>query len=324
MNEGTASMESQITPQAPATSRRPPRPPAWLRYVALALMPALVVGLLIYFLTGGSTEDRAAGIVDGFIRLGEDEGENTQSFIGKLPPGFPAEFPNYASAQVVVSFTITSTTGTNYFVLFSTAEKPEKVLAFYQDKLNDEPWQVEAATASADFIGLLFSRPDNANVQGQIRMHHSELDNKTTLFLTYQDVAAVSSDQQTKPFVLQPSRPLPSGFPSDVPIYKDKESTVIETSFSRGAGGTSFLITFITKDGQSAVVNFYRQEFQKRGWTVTDSTQGGLFAQGIDFSDGPRRELQGTIVTDVFDGDTSYTRIDMQLQVSSARRRSGN
>src|SRR3990172_8827428 len=152
---------------------------AWLPYVALALVPAIIVGVLVFALKGGGGTDRAAGVIDGFIRLGPSEEGTVQSFAGKLPPGFPADFPRYAGAKVVVSFLIQSQQGSNYFAILGTSDAPERVLSFYQDRLDKDPWQVEIARASDEFSGLRFSRPDNADVEGDVSVHRSDLDART-------------------------------------------------------------------------------------------------------------------------------------------------
>ena len=86
----------------------------------------------------------------------------------------------------------------------------------------------------------------------------------------------------TKPFVVTPSRPLPTGFPNDVPIYKGQrsETVVTDTYFERASGATQYVISFLTKDNQDQVIGFYRGEFQRKGWTVRDPTQGNQGNRG--------------------------------------------
>ncbi len=323
---------SQAEPEATSPSPRPHTSgiPRWLPYFALAVVPAVIVGLAVYASNGGGTSDggggNAAGIVDGFLRLGGDSSGGTiESFRGKTPPDFPKDIAAYPGAQPVVSFLIKSTDGTNYFVILGTSDTPDKVVAFYQQKLDAAPWQVEIGRSSADFDGIRFSRPDNADVQGDVSVHRSDLDARTSIFLSYQDVSKTgASNVPDKPFVLGKSRDLPPGFPSDMPIYKGKgESTVISTYYERGAGSTNFLVSFLTKDSQDDIVAFYRKEFQTRRWTVTDSkpTRSSSFVLGIDFTDGPKQLIQGSVNTDSFQDDADYRRVDLRLQVSSSRGR---
>ena len=78
----------------------------------------------------------------------------------------------------------------------------------------------------------------------------------------------------------------------------------------------------MTKDSQNDVIDFYTEEFSKRGWTVNDSATGLTgFALGIDFSEGTSQSLTGRIQADDFDQDDSFTKVDLYVQVSSSRGR---
>jgi hypothetical protein len=191
--------------------------------------------------------------------------------------------------------------------VLSTKDSVDEVYNFYLEELDDDPWQVEVARSSADFVGMRFVRPDNADIEGDVTINHSDLDNTTSIFVTVQDLAATATGN-TPPFQLQPSRPLPTGFPRDVPIFKGREeSTVIDT--------------YVTKDSPRDILSYYRQEFQGRGWTVTDSdTTENSFATGIDFTDGPQNQLTGSVSIDSFEQDSSYNRVDIFLSVTGSRR----
>ena len=297
--------------------------PRWLPLLGLAVVPAFIVGAIVFALRGGGSADRAAGVLDGFIYPNVADEGTLDSLRGKLPAGFPKDFPQYRGADIVASFTIDSGQGLLYLVIYNTSARPNDVASFYQQKLDADPWQVEAAQIDEKLSRMLFSRPDNADVQGDISIHRSDLDGRTSIFVSYQDLAATRRGSNDTTFSLGPSRTLPPGFPSDVPIYKGKEaSTVTETFFQRGSGTTTFIITFLTKNSQDDVVDFYRDAFEKKGWTVTDSAIGNRgFQISIDFSDGSAQEIQGSIRADSFEDDASYTKVDMLLQVSSRRNR---
>ena len=86
-------------------------------------------------------------------------------------------------------------------------------------------------------------------------------------------------------------------------------------------GNTQYIVSFLTKDNQDDVLNFYKGEFQKRSWTVNDSAMGNTgFALSIDFKD-PKNEVQGTIKTDAFQDDPTYTKVDVLVQVAANRGR---
>jgi hypothetical protein len=293
-------------------------------------VPALVVGLVVYFFAGegdGSGDGDTADVLEALISGG---GGDTPSFRGKLPPGFPEDFPPYQNGEVTVSFLLESQqqgAGARYLVFIKTDDTAEEVYAYYTQELDKEPWQVEVARSSEDLTAMLFSRPDNPDIEGEVRVHQSDSGGDTIIYLTVDNVAAsAASNIPEKPFALGTSRPLPPAFPSDIPIYKGKaDSTIVLTQFGRGGGMNNFLVSFLTKDSDIDVLEYYRKEFQRRGWTVTDSaiespTSGAL---GIDFTDGQRQEIRGSVSADSFEDDASYTRVDLELEVS-ARRGRGN
>jgi hypothetical protein len=184
---------------------------------------------------------------------------------------------------------------------------------------------VEIAQSSEDLTGVRFTRPDDANVQGDVTIFESELEERTSVYVSYQDISKKATGGSNRQFVLGASRPLPKPFPEDVPIYQGKsgESTVRETILQRAAGNNNMIVSFLTKDGQTDVMNFYRNEFGKRGWTVTDTPSEGAtsFAVSIDFTDGNAQQIVGTVRADSFDLDSAYTQVDLILQVKATRGR---
>jgi hypothetical protein len=305
--------------------------PRWLPFLLIAIIPAAIVGVLVFVLagsdSGGGGSGGAAGIVDGLIRLGPSDQGSVTSYKDQLPPGFSTDFPIYAGAQIVVSESIASAQGTSFFIVLSTSDPASKVYDFYSGALDKDPWQVEIGRASNDFTGLRFSRPDNADVTGDITLYQSKLDNRTAVFLSYQDVSqSPSPSASTEPFAVGVSRPLPTGFPKDVPIYAGSTpSTVVDTYFERQPGGQAFIVSFLTKDSADKVIAYYKKQFGDRGWTVTDSTNtsASSFAIGIDFDDGNKQSIQGSVSADAFPDDASYTKVDLLVQVTSAHT-SGN
>src|SRR5207247_143120 len=130
----------------------------------------------------------------------------------RVPDGFPSEFPLYKGNKPVTSFTIASQDGTTYFLVFGVKDKPDSILSYYLSQLDKDPWQVEAMQSSDEFTGIVFSRPDNADLEGNIRIGRSELDNSTSIFVSIQDTSrsSKSSSSSQKPFKLGASRPLPA------------------------------------------------------------------------------------------------------------------
>ena len=326
MNEESSARPEPSLPASTAPSAAAPakKLPPWLPFLAFAVVPAAVVGILVYALAGGKSNDSAGAVLDGFFRQGSPS-ESIRSYQGKVPPDFPSEFPIYRGADVYASFIILGeqNRGANYFVILGTNATADAVYNYYLDRLARDPWQVEIARASTEFTGMRFTRPDDADVSGDVTIHHSELDKRTTIYVSYQDLTAAAAPE-APPFVLGKSRALPPNFPNDVAIYDAKtgDAVITDTYFERAPGGTSYIITFVTRDSQDDVISAYREEFEKKGWQVKDSTTANSgFQLGIDFTDGPNSLLQGSVLADVFEEDADYTKVDLLLQVSSNRSR---
>jgi hypothetical protein len=320
------------TPQGsyPDTSKPAAKPrrrlPGWLPLVLLAVVPAVVVGALVWALAGdGGGDEGAAGALEGILRPPSDPNTQIDSFKGEVPPDFPDDFPLYSDGKVVVSLEILSDEGTSYFVVMNTKDPTDEVYDFYRAELDDDPWQVEIGQSSAELTGVRFLRPDNPDVSGTVIIHRSDLDDTTSIYVSFEDVAAaISPGSADNPFNLGASRPLPPGFPNDVPIYSSRgnNSVVVDTYFERGGGGQIFRVSFLTKDSSDDVIKYYTDEFKGRGWTATDSTgqSATSFALSLNFADN-NQSLQGQITADSFENDAAYTKVDMVVQVTGARSR---
>jgi hypothetical protein len=293
------------------------------------VIPAAIVGLAVYFLAGdgGGNNNNVAGVLDGFFRQGSSQ-ENVESVAGRVPPGFPEEFPIYEGAEVYGGYKILAEDGSDltYITVIGSDDDIETVYDYYVEMLGEDPWQVEGAQSASEFTGIRFSRPDDADVGGLVALSRSDLDNRTTIIVSLQDLTPDSADRPSgRNFILGATKPLPPNFPSDVPIYQGKngrESVVTDTAFQRAPGGSSYAVSFLTRDSQDDVIAAYRGEFEGKGWEVVDSeTADTGFQLGIDFQDGPRQLVQGTVLADVFDADASYTKVDLLVQVSSSRGR---
>jgi hypothetical protein len=337
---GDSSGPAAFTPTSPSASPPSPRSvtvtvprfPSWLKLVGLALIPAVVVGAIVYAVFGGdsgsqtSNNGLAAAVVDGFLRLGGDDPSTPiQAFTATLPPGYPNDLPVYPGGSIIASFSLKSAQGVTYFVLYSSLDPVRKIMSFFSDKLDKDPWQVEGAQNSTSSTALHFSKPSNPDIDGSLSVNHSDLDPSTTIYLSINDSSSDAQRSAPQPkFTPSPSLPLPAGFDnSGVPIFKGAAASIVtDTLFQKDSGSTSFLVSFITRSAQGDVIDFYRSEFQKKGWTVTDSKpqSSSSFALGIDFTDGSSKNVQGTISADVFPSDRNFTKVDMQVHVNSKSR----
>ena len=85
----------------------------------------------------------------------------------------------------------------------------------------------------------------------------------------------------------------------------------------REPAAESFLLVFLTRDRRDDVLDFYRTEFQKYGWTLQDGEQLGV-QQQTNFRDSAG-DIQGTILLDAFDRDPRYTEVNVQFRQSPSR-----
>ncbi len=332
MNEESTS-EPQAAPDAPESASSPPPPtavggglPAWLPYFLLAVVPAVVVGVLVFVFTGSSSNGggNAVAILEMFYAPPEDSNTSVDSFKGVLPPDFPAEFPLFGNSEPVASFVVATPRGKTFTAVLTSSATAREIFAFYSDELDAEPWQVEAGQTGSQVTGIRFARPDDPDVSGVVIVSHSELDNRTVIQIVYEDLAgALTAGTGPTVPLLGESRPLPLGFPETVPIYGvNDETIVIDSGFQRGQGGQLFAVTFLTLDSPDDVIDFYRGEFEALDWMVVDSTSTDIssFALGIEFDDGGEN-LSGQVTADTYEEDADYTRVDLSVQASG---RTGN
>lgn len=297
--------------------------PAWLPYLLIAVVPAVIVGILVYVFAGGNGggNGNAAGILEAFLAPAEDSNTRVVSYEGSMPDDFPAEFPLFGGADAVVSFAVTTPNGTTYRAIMTSSAPADEVFSYYRDALDSDPWQVEIGQIGAQVTGVQFTRPDDANVSGVVIVNESGIDDQTVIQVVYENLSE-SLTPGTGPSVpaLGQSRPLPPGLPEEVPIYgQDADTIVIDSGFQRGAGGQVFAVSFLTPDSPDDVIDFYRDELESVGWTVTDSTNTDTtsFAVAVEFDDG-QNLTSGQVIADTYEEDATYTRVDLVVQVSNA------
>jgi hypothetical protein len=323
--EPTPLPETESTPPPPSSPTSAPKGfslPMWLPLFLLAVIPALIVGIAVALVAGGgsssSDDGQAAAIIDGFIHSSPSSDQDITSYKKQLPPGFPKDFPAYPGAKIVGSFGITGSDSTNYFAVLSSSDDPSKVYDFYLQRLDKDPWQVQISATSDQFTGVRFTQPAEPDIAGEVALHRSTLDKRTNIYVTFQDSSTPDVKKPDPNFNPGQSRALPSSFPGDVPIYKGKTpTTVTETYMERSPGSIDYVITALTKDSQDDVVSFYKQEFDKKGWTVTDSTDKSKgLAIGMDFADSAKK-FTGSVAADTYDKDDKFTKVDLYVTANT-------
>lgn len=302
-------------PPPPAPRRRLPW--AWLGAVAVVGLAAAAGGWLASSLmSDGGGDDHAQATVSSVINAfsaGQD-GTVTRRYEGALPPGLPGDIPSYPDADVVSSIAQIGEEDVAYLVVFHTADGADDVIAHFDDRLAEDPWQVDAGRDRQDGDLRQFSKIDDPDVTGVVLVAESEDRDATTIVLSVQVVSG-ASDSDKGDFDPGVSKALPSGFPGEVPSYPD--GIAIESAFQREPSGDTFVVSFITKDNASSAIEFYRDAFGDKGWDVADgdASQSPLqSAEAITFaSDGDN--LSGRVFAGEFNEDANYARIDIQVSV---------
>jgi len=67
---------------------------------------------------------------------------------------------------------------------------------------------------------------------------------------------------------------IPAGFPSEVPLRDDGNVKAVITSQASG-GGTSYMVSIQFKVPQSEVLDWYKTELEKGGWTIGSTVNTG-------------------------------------------------
>lgn len=293
-----------------------------LALIAGAIVPAVAVGAVVWFVassrSGSDTSRLGADVTNVVNAFSQGQpGTFTTRYEGQLPPGLPADLPTYPGANVVSSITQIQGEDASYLVVYDTSDARDNVAAHFTAVLGIDPWQIDGGQDGGESTLHQFSKIDDPNVTGLVLVAESKDDKLTTIIESVQ-ITAGAKDRAATPGVARDNRPLPDGFPADVPAYGD--ATLIESAYQTKADGKSFAVSFITKDGASGVLDFYRDKLGGAKLKVTDSdaSQSSLAdAAAIQFSD-DKALLAGAITVGTFAEDASYTRIDMQVRVAKA------
>ena len=288
-----------------------------------ALVPAIIVGVAVWFIAssrgGGSDNSRVSADVANLLNIfsqGSD-GSVSTPFESQLAPGFPDGIPAYPGAKIVSSVRQTKGADVSYLVVYDANDSRDKVSAYFADKLKADPWQVDAGQDGRESTLAQFSKIDDPNITGLVLVSASNGGKLTTIVQNVQ-VTAGAADAPKTSFSPIGARSLPDKYPDGVPPYRD--ALLIESAFQKQGGAASYLASYITKDGASDVLDFYRGKFKDGGLTVRDgdATSSTLKdAQLVQFSTNAQ-DLTGQVTVGKFAQDEAYTRIDIQSRVAKA------
>ena len=297
-----------------------PRPgrgvPIWALALA-AIVPAAVVGALVWFLagTGGSDGGRVNADTTNLLHAFTQgaEGTITLRYEGKFPPGYPDGIPGYDGAEVVASVAQIQNPGVSYIVVQDVGDPRDTVAADLKARLDADPWQIEVGQDSRDTTFYQYRNTEDADLTGLVIITASEDDSRTTIITSIQQ-ASGAEDREPDPFEAAAARSAPPDFPGEIPVYEG--ALLIESAYQTESGAKSFAVTYITKDGADDILDALGDRLGEAELTVEDgdpSTSSLEDAQAIRFSD-EGLQLSGEIIVGVFPLDDSYTQIDVQVR----------
>ena len=307
--------DGETAPAASMPERKSGGAPWWLLAVA-AIVPAVIVGALVWFLFGqddsgsGSAEVSATNLLHTFTSGGE--GTTTTRYEGEPPPGYPEDVPAYDGAEVVGSVLQLQGEDAGYIVVADTSDSRDDVMASLGERFDEDPWQVTAGSDDSDSTAYQFSKTDDPDVTGIVLITSSKDGGRTTIVTSVQQVAG-GRDREPEPFEPSASRAAPDGFPEEIPVYEG--ALLIDASFQNDPNGDAFALSYITQDDADDVLDFYRSELEGADLTVEDGDASASAlngAQAISFSD-EELLLQGDVTVGDFGEDDGYTQIDIQV-----------
>lgn len=163
--------------------------PLILVVVAIVLVGAYLLGRVITRKAGDFLSGKVlSGVTGGNVKVGNDGGkvtfENSEGKVsfeegGKLPEGFPSDFPVYPGAKVASSFTTNTEGKDGMSVVWETGDSAEKVSAFYKTSLVSNGWKVTATFEQDGALTSTFEKEDWGGFMGV-----TSAEGKTTISAT--------------------------------------------------------------------------------------------------------------------------------------------
>ena len=306
-----AYQESPLTSSACRSERTPRRFISFLFPVLLVV--ALAAGLVASSgCGGGSSDEKAVAAIEKFLEVGQSPGTTNQILLDKLPPGLPEGLPEYPGSKLIGSTVTTSSSGKGLGVLRETGDPVDQVYTFYEQAFSTAPWRVQLSTFPGKVAGVQFTNINDAGASGAVVIQPSSDDGTSVIFLSVQSMLSSTPE----PFELEPSKPLPLGWPEQIPIYSS--ATITDTGWGQTGSSIEWQITFLAQITAQEVIDFYRIELTKAGFTVNDEAPQGATLV-LSFQGAQTNETwSGAISVQAFAQDPTYAQATVQLQIGVA------
>jgi len=302
-----------LTSNASRSPRMSRRPRAFLFLSLLVIV--LAAGIALAFgCGGGSSNQEAESAVAKLLQVGQSPGTTNEVLIDKSPADLPDGLPEYPGSKLIGSTITTSGGAEGLGVLRETGDPVDKVYAFYEQALDTDPWEIQISSFPAETAGLQFVNINDSNMAGAVVIQSSGDDDSGSLIFT--SIQKAIEAPTSEPFKLEPSKPLPRGWPGQVPLYPN--ATITGTAWGRSVGAGEWQISFLAETTLTDVIDFYRTELTSAGFVVTDEPPQGE-ASVLSFKNELTPEIwNGAISAQAFADDPAYALGTIQLSISSA------
>ncbi|MGA2285570.1 MAG: hypothetical protein ABSG55_04800 [Dehalococcoidia bacterium] len=297
----------------PSTVNRPAK-----RFYLIPLTAFLGLALVGGFVAvgcggSGGSDSKAQAIVQKFVEAGQSPDTQSQVMLGKVPDDLPADLPAYPGASLLGSVVTTGAGGLkDDSVLRETGDSVNDVYAFYEQAFDTPPWQIEASTSRGKISALQFANTGDPTMAGTLVIQ-PESGGGSVIYTSLQTTPAQTPTSE--PFKPDPSKPLPSGWPSQIPIYPN--ANVADTAWSRSNGSVQWQVSLLAVATPKDIIDYYQTQLSNAAFTVTNqpdqSGVSSLFFQN-NLTSPP---WSGTVTAQTFAQDPTYAQAVIQLQIGS-------
>ncbi len=292
-------------------------PPKRLRLIlSTAFLGLAIAGALVCVACGGGggSNSKAQAIIQKFIEASQSPDTQSQVVLGKVPDDFPANVPVYPGSSLLGSVVTTGSGGSLKAdsVLRETSDAVGDVYAFYEQAFDTSPWQIQASTSPGKVAAIQYGNTDDPNLAGTLVIQ-PESSGGSVIYVSIQ--MAATETPTAEPFTPAPSKPLPHGWPSQIPIYPN--ATIADTAWSRSSGSMQWQISLLAVTTSKDMIQYYRTQLSNVGFTVTSQPdQNGVSTASFQ-NTLVSPPWSGTVTTQTFAQDPTYAQAVIQLQIGS-------